>query len=183
MDTTPTTEPTQATAGDTVSWLIALPDYPASAGWALSYALLVPSGVVAISSVASGDDHLVEVTAATTAAWPAGSFSWQGYVTHATLGRKTVRSGLLTILPNFATATDGSTMARKLLTAIEAVLQGSADLSQKTIEINGKRIDRHSITELFTVRSRLQQEVQQEEAAARIAAGLGSGNRILVRFS
>lgn len=182
MDT-PTTEPTQATAGDTVSWSIALPDYPASAGWVLSYALLGSSGKLSISSVASGDDHLVNVPAATTASWPAGLYSWQAYATHATLGRFTVRTGMLTILANFATATDGKTTARKLLDAIESVLQGSANLSQKSIEINGKRIDRHSITELFSVRSRLQQEVQQEEAAAGIAAGLGSSNRILVRFS
>jgi hypothetical protein len=34
---TATSEPVRITAGDTVAWTKALPDYPASAGWVLKY--------------------------------------------------------------------------------------------------------------------------------------------------
>jgi hypothetical protein len=50
------------------------------------------------------------------------------------------------------------------------------------LEINGKRIERHSPAELLAMRTRLMHEVAAEEAAARIAAGLDSGNTLLVRF-
>lgn len=177
----PTTEPAAVTAGDSLSWSITLADYPASDGWALSYALISPTAKIAIASAASGADHLVAVTAAISAAWGAGIYDWQAYVTKTT-ARVTVRSGRMTVLPNFSAATPSKTTARQLLDAVNAALLGTGTLTQRMLEINGKRIERHSPADLLAMRSRLMHEVAGEEAAARIAAGLDSGNTLLVRF-
>jgi len=176
------TEPARITAGDTLTWQKALPDYPASAGWVLSYALLGPGGKFTFAATASGDDHLVSVSAPTSAAWPAGPYNWQAYVTKGA-ERVTVGMGQFTVLANFATATDGKSTARKILEAIEAVLQGSATFAQRATMIGDKRLERHSVAELLEARSRLQNEVAGEDAAARVAAGLASGHRVLVRFA
>ena len=80
----PTTEPTLLTAGDTWAWEITLADYPASAGWALSYALVSPTARIAITSAAAGDAHRVTVAATTTAGYAAGTYTWQSYVTRTT---------------------------------------------------------------------------------------------------
>ena len=73
----PTTEPAAVNAGDTVRWRRALADYPASAGWALTYTLLNAAGKITITASAQGDDHLVSVPAATSAGWAAGDYAWR----------------------------------------------------------------------------------------------------------
>jgi hypothetical protein len=179
--TIPTIEPDSVTAGDSVTWEISLPDYPASDGWALSYALISTTTKIAIAAAASGADHLVTIAAAVSTTWKAGTYDWQAYVTKTTQ-RITVRSGRITIQPNFSTATPFKSSARQILEAINAALLGTGTLTQRMTEINGKRIERHSPGELLAMRTRLMHEVAAEEAAARIAAGLDSGNTLLVRF-
>ena len=70
---TPTTEPATLIAGDTARWIKSLPEYLASAGWALTYTLINATNKITFSAAASGDDHLVNVAAATTGSWAAGS--------------------------------------------------------------------------------------------------------------
>lgn len=181
MSDIPTTEPQSVTAGDTVSWQITLADYPASAGWALSYALQSSTSKITIPTVAAGDDHLVSVAPAASILWAAGTYNWQGSVSNGT-SRYTVRSGRLTILADLATSTPAKTTARQLLEAVEAALLGTGTLTQRMMEINGKRLERHNPAELLTMRSKLMQEVAAEDQAARVAAGLDSGNTLRVRF-
>lgn len=183
MSETPTTEPNIVTAGDTISWQISLPDYPASAGWVLSYAMIGPAGVITISSSASADDHLVSVSATNSAAWAAGNYTWNSYATKSA-ERYTVSSGRLTVQPNLATATaaQGKSSFRKQLEAVQAVLEGRATFSQRSLQIGDKRIDRHSVIELMQVQNDLLNKVAYEESAARLAAGLPNRNNVLVRF-
>ena len=94
----------QIRCGDTLDFTTTLVDYPASAGWVLTYRL-VPrlSGTpISISGTASGDDHRSSATATTTAAWTAGEYSWAGYVDKAG-EHYVVDSGTVTLLPNMAT--------------------------------------------------------------------------------
>ncbi|MBV5305572.1 MAG: hypothetical protein J0652_02640 [Desulfobulbaceae bacterium] len=177
----PTIEPVEVTAGDSLTWSISLADYPASDGWVLSYVLLSSSAKIAFSSAASGSSHLVTVTAAESALWAADTYDWQSYVTNAA-ERHTVASGRTIVRANFASSTPKKSTARLILAAINAALLGTGTLTQRMLEINGKRIERHSPAELLAMRTRLMHEVAAEEAAARIAAGLDSGNTLLVRF-
>lgn len=58
-----TREPSSFIAGATVPWSKCLPDYPASQGWALTYALRGPDATgIDVEAVADGDDYLVTIS-------------------------------------------------------------------------------------------------------------------------
>ena len=169
----PTTEPRHLTAGDTWSWEITLADYPASAGWALSYALVSATAKIALTSSASGDAHLVSVSATTSAGYAAGDYAWQSYVTKSGQ-RYTVASGTVTVQPNFATQStgyDARSDAAKALAAIESYL-ATGDLSIAEVTFEGRTLRRIPLPDLYAIRDRLRNEVASEAAAAR-AATLG----------
>lgn len=179
----PTTVPVSVTAGDTLQWRIALADYLASAGWTLKYRLINAANKYDITAAASGADYLVTVAAATSAAYAAGTYSWQAYVEKGT-ERFTVGSGSLVVKPNLAAQASGydtRSHARKTLAAIEAWIEGR-DPGVAEYEIAGRRMKYIPKAELLAMRSRYQREVREEEAAERISNGLAAGNRLLVRF-
>ena len=181
MSTIPTIEPASVTAGDTIKWTKALPDYPASAGWVLSYAFTGP-GNISISSTADGDNHAVTVTAATSAAWSAGAYLGQAYVTKAG-ERTTIASGIqLVVAANLATAS-GLSWARRCVAAIQAVLEGKAGSDLLSTKINDKELRKYTPAELIPLYRFFEQEVAREDQAAKLAAGLQSGSRVLVRFN
>mgnify|MGYP000994247346 CR=1 FL=1 len=133
---TPTTEPTTLIAGDTARWIKALPDYLASAGWVLTYTLINATGKITFSASAYGDDHLVNVSAATTGGWAAGSYSWRAAV--ALAGEVyTVDTGTIVVQPAFGVATlDNRSFARIALANIEAYLVNPANLSVTYVTVS-----------------------------------------------
>ena len=179
MADTPTSEPTEITAGDTLSWLISLPDYPASAGWVLKYALSkAGSAAISITGTASGDSHLLSVSAATSAAYGAGEWHWTSYVTKGS-ERYTVGAGVLTILPdpaNLPAGHDPRTHAEKGLAAIEAVLEGNLSGSLAEYEINGRKAKLWSHSELLKLRAIYKAQVRRERGGA-------SANPIYLRLN
>mgnify|MGYP000532970256 CR=1 FL=1 len=182
----PTTVPSSITAGDTVAWQIALADYPASAGWSLSYRLINALGKIDITSAAAGDDHLVNVSAATSAAWVAGDYDLLGVVTKAA-ERYTVSTGRVTIKPNLAALTtyDGRTPERIALEALQSAYIDYLSNGQGHVaeyEIAGRRMKFRNAAEIWQQIEKLKREVAQEDQAARLAAGLPSRRRVTVRF-
>lgn len=178
---TPTTEPASLNAGDTARWLKSLADFPASAGWVLTYTLVNATQRITFNAAAQGDDHLVSVPAATTAAWVAGSYDWRASVSLA--GEVyTVGSGRMAIAPAFGAAVDARSQARRALDAIEATLEGRASSSTAEYEIAGRRLKHIPVPELLQLRDRLRQDVRGEDAAAAVAAGLQRPGRVYVRF-
>jgi hypothetical protein len=141
MSTVLTTEPSTIRAGDFLTWLKSLSEYPANAGWSLSYTLINDSTKITINAAASGADHLVSVLAATSANYASGLYSWMARVTKAT-EIYTIASGSIEILPNLAALTifDGRSHARIMVQAIEAAIQGRASSTQLEYEINGRRV-------------------------------------------
>ena len=71
----PTHEPAGIQAGDTIKWIKTINNYSAADGWALSYRLINSNGKFDISSTASGADHLVTISAATTANYFPGDYT------------------------------------------------------------------------------------------------------------
>lgn len=186
MATIPTTEPAAVTAGDTFVWLKALPDYPASQSWVLTYTLVNAAGKITIVASASGDDHLVSVSAATTAAYAAGDYDWIASVGKSG-ERYTVESGRLTIAPNISAMAnyDGRSAARQALDALQAAYVVYLENGQGHVaeyEIAGRRMKFRNAAEIWQQIEKLKREVSQEDAAARLAAGLPARRRILVRF-
>lgn len=182
-----TTEPSALYAGDSINWLIALPDYPATGGWTLKYNAVCSAGQFAFSSVPSGADHAVTVVKATTAAYLPGSYSLTKYVEHSDGSRVTLSESLLTVKPDLAGKTaafDNRGHVKKTLDAIEAVLEGRAAISQQELTIDGTTLKRTPVNDLLRLRSKYLSYWQQEQAAANLAAGVpGGSNKILVRFT
>lgn len=171
--------------GDTLEFTTAVPDYPASAGWTLTYRLVPRTSGSAISfnASASGDDYLVQVGSTTTAAWAAGEYSWSAYVTKVT-ERHTVDSGICTLLPDpsLVAAQDKRGHARKVLDAIEAVIENRATLDQEEYAIAGRSLKRTPLPELLKLRQLYKSEVAAEDAAEKLAAGIATPRKIQVRL-
>jgi hypothetical protein len=182
---TATIEPTRVTAGDTVTWLKSLSDYPATSGWVLSYTLINGTAKITATTTASGADHLVSIAAATTAGWAAGTYTWQAVVTKAA-ERYTVGQGSIIVAPDLAAAAtyDTRTSARKALDAVNILMETyGAKAYLQGYEINGRKQQFHTPGDFLAFRSRLMAEVAREDNAARIAAGLAPRNQIAVRFN
>lgn len=173
-------------AGDTLEFTTSLSDYPASDGWTLKHRLAPRSAgtELDITSTADGDDHLTSVAAATTINWATGWYTVTTYVEKAT-ERYTIERGQTEILAASTTLADGTdnrTHARKVLDAIEAVLEGRASLDQQEYAINGRSLKRTPIGDLMRLRQLYRAEVAGEDAAANLAAGLGTARKVQVRL-
>jgi len=177
--------PPQARAGDTLAWRRTLPDYPASSGWVLSYRLIGASTYYTLTAAADGDDHVISVPASTTKAWAAGAYRWMEMVGNGT-DRYTLGSGQIEVLPDpeaLAAGADLRSHARRVLDAVEAVIEGRASEADESFEIDGVALKYRPIADLLVLRDRYRQEVSSEVAAERVAAGLPSGRRrVLVRL-
>jgi hypothetical protein len=180
----PTVEPATARAGDTWRWTRDLPDYPAPT-WGLTYTLFASSGVLSIVATASGALHSVSLAPATTALYPASRYDWVAHASNGT-DRFQVGAGVLQVLPDVAEATayDGRSHARKMLDAINAMLEGRAtggDLDVVRVA-HGDRVTEWDIPTLLKLRQQYAAAVIAEDAAAALARGEQSGRMIQVRF-
>lgn len=176
-------EPAVITAGDTITWSRSLPDYPASGGWVLHYALRGATAIDIIAA-ASGADHLVAVAPAASAGYADGLYTMQGYVTNGS-ARYTIYSGPITIRPDLAassTAYDGRSHVKKVLDAIESVIEGRATKGDQQLTIDGTTLVKMTAVELLALRTRYQGEYRKELQAARVAQGKNSGRKIVTRF-
>lgn len=186
MTTSLDREPTSFTAGDTVAWTRSLADYPASAGWVLSYRFISPTSKFDVTGSASGDDHAVTVAAATSAGYTAGTYQWQGYVTLA-LERHTVGSGTTVVEPNLAAVSaagyDNRTPARKALDALNAGLETfGSNAHVQSYQIGDREMRYRTFADFMAARDRLALEVRREEDATRAQQGQPSRNRLRVVF-
>jgi hypothetical protein len=188
MATTPTIEPATIVAGDTLTWQKSLADYPADT-WTLKYRLLNATGKIDITATASGTDHLVSVSSATSAAYTAGDYDYLCWVekgTGPTAERVSVASGRITVKPNLAALNtyDGRSNARiiyeGLVTAYKAAVTSRAFVAE--YEIAGRRMKFNGKADWLTELNYWKAQVAAEDRAEKIADGLGGGARVLVRF-
>lgn len=183
--TIPTTEPKQVFAGDTWAWSKSVPDYPASAGWSLKYALVSAAGKLAITASASGDDYSVSVPAADTANVTAGTYTWRSYVEQGT-DRHTIEQGSIVVADGFdgTSEVDARSDAQKALDAARAAFKTYTETNGAVseYEINGRRVKYHSPQQLRELVNYWAGEVQREENAAKRRSGKPLAGRILTRF-
>lgn len=178
-------EPTQIRAGDTKTWTESGGDYKASDGWTLKYALRSSVGSIDITSTASGDDHLVALTAAVTTNYTAGIYQYQAYVENAdSSARHTLYTGSIEILANLVTAgaIDTRSHIRKVFEAIKALLEGRSSKEYDSYQIAGRNITLLKPEELIKWYHHYETLLKQEEAAERVGRGEDFGGQIAVRF-
>ena len=183
----PETEPTQIIAGDRAAWKRTDlgTDY-APASYSLKYsARLEDSGSTEIEITASesGSDYIIEVGQSTTTAYTAGVYHWQAYITRTSDSeRVTVDSGTWEIKANRDAATsDPRNHVKKVLDAIESVIEGRASKDQESYSIQGRALSRTPIADLITLRDKYRAEWVREQRAERIKNNLGHSGVIKVR--
>lgn len=174
--------------GVTYSWLATIADYPypASAGWSLRLVLNPRAGgsVITINSTASGDDHLIQLAASTTATYAAGEYGYEIYAIKAA-EQYDLESGQLTIRPGLlvaAAGTDTRSAAEVGLDNVRAMIRGTATQGVKRYSIGGRELERYTIAELIQLESKLSNDVRGEQAAAAMAAGRPNPRKVHVRM-
>lgn len=186
----PTAEPAKLVAGDRFAWKRddLATDYPPST-FALTYEFHEDSGgggthKFTITATEADDTYYIEVGSSTTASFSVGDYIWEAYITRSSDSERImVDSGRTEITTNLAnTNADLRSHAKKVLDAIEAVIENRASMDQSSMSIAGRSLSRMSIDDLMTFRDRYKAEYLKEIKLARIRNKQGSGNTIKVKF-
>lgn len=81
------------------------------------------------------------------------------------------------------TGNDEQSHVKKVLDALEAVIEGKASKDQLSYSIQGRSLSRMSWTEILMVYDKYKALYFREKQAARIKKGLKTGSNIQVRFN
>lgn len=185
--TIPLIEPTRMRAGETWQWRREdlVPDYPASAGWTLKYALKNATQHLEFSATADGDMFAITVASSVTANVVAGKYRMIGYVedTSTPPQRFGVCNEEILVDASYATAlpVDDRTHARKALEAIEATIEGRATQAQLEYMIGHRQVRYMSHNDLIDARKYYRGEVRSEDLKDQAGRGQGGG-RVVGRF-
>ena len=189
-DNYPTQEPDLLVVGDRWTWR--RPDLAATydpADYALTYEYHEDSGgggshKFALTATETTDDYIIEIASATTASYATGDFHWYAFITRTSDSERiAVDDGYAKIELNFAdTNADHRSHAKKVLDAIEAVLENRASQDQMSYSIAGRSLARMSIDDLMTFRNRYRAEYNEELKRWRVKNKQDTGNTIKVRF-
>jgi len=172
--------PEQITAGVTLDFAVTLTAYPAP-DWSLQILLRGPQAID-LTSTPDGTQHRFTVAAAVTADWPAGEY-W--FSLRATQGAEVqlVDEGQITIKPDLAQIAgtyDGRSHVERVLTAIEAVIEGRATIDQQSYQINNRSLSRTPIADLLMLRTKYREDLRRANMAAKGQSLLG--RKVNVRF-
>jgi hypothetical protein len=162
--------PKSLRAGDTIKWRESLADFPASDGWALSFAFTLDGKTARATGAADDDNFIVTLPGSETKNMGAGEWGFVGFV-EKDGERTTPLSGTVQGLANIALGE--KTHARKVLENIRALLEGKT-LPNRDIEssnINGQEITRIKNTDLLDFLKLYEVKVATEEARARGGKG------------
>ena len=186
----PSQEPNELVVGDYWVWKRddLATDYPTDS-YSLSYEFHCDSGgggshQFTINATEANDTYYIEVPTTTTENYNPHDYLWGAYITRTSdSARIQIDEGKTTILPNLAdTNADLRSHAKKVLDAIEAVIEGRATIDQSSFSLGGRSLSRMSIDELMTFRDRYHAEYLKEVRLARIKNKQGSGTTIKVNF-
>jgi len=186
--TIPTIEPASITAGLSYTWTIDLPDYLPSDGNTLKYYLLKNGYQIIINASTNpdADNFIIEVTSLLSTGYNDGDYQFKLVVFDVDSNGTEIRTGKMTINPNFITATSGKdirTHSRITLDNIQATIRRGTLKGEKSYSIGGRNLERFSWEELLKAEAKYKQYVLQEEQADKLKNGLGNSSKIMVRFT
>ena len=163
-------EPKTIQAGDSVSWSRTASGCSAADGWVVHYALRGPSQID-LQADGNGEVFTVTVGASVSAGWLAGDYVFSCFAKRGADERKTLATGRVTILPDFAsTNPDARSHAKRMLDAIEATLEKRATKDQMSYQVDGLAISRIPIPDLIQLRNKYRREYRREQEAAGVVA-------------
>lgn len=175
----------QIVAGETLNYRAVAADYPASAGWVVTLYLNPRAGgtPTSVTGTASGADHLLQVSAATTANWATGWWAWE---TWAALGAERYRleAGQLQVVAGLIGAsagTDTRSQAQRALDDANAALAAWTPTT-KRYRINGREMEFNAPADIIAIISHWTTAVKREQAAQDMAAGRPNPRKMQVRI-
>ena len=175
--------PAKMAAGDTLKFKKKLADYAPVDGWTMTY-YIRGNGTGMVQSYSNDNstgDFSFYVSKRDTAEWTVGKYRFEGYVYNTNGERYRVDYGDFELTADFqngVSALDVRSDNEKALDAITATINGSASYTERQFQINGKMIERFSLSELLKAKAYLESEVAKEKKAE--ANELGEGNSTLI---
>ena len=170
-------------AGETLNFRATTPDYPASAGWVVTLYLNPRAGgtPTSVTGTASGDDHLLQVSAATTAGWAPGAWAWETWAAKGSeryrleAGQLQVQAGLI----GAAAGLDTRSQAQRALDDAEAALAAWTPTTRR-YRINGREMEFSAPADIIAVISHWRTAVKREQAEQAMAAGRRNPRKLQV---
>lgn len=183
--TIPTRVPDKIHAGDSVNWNISNSDYPAPT-WTLTFTFINERDKFSITSTADGDSHAISVAPAISGKYPAGLYYWKCRASDGT-DKYLIQEGRTTVLQNLEDANlksaDLRSHAKKVLDAVEAVIENRASDSDMSMSVDGQSITNFSPEQLTDLRSKYLSIYNKELNAERVAQGRSSRKKSQIRFT
>jgi hypothetical protein len=189
------TIPTEITAGDSVAWKLAattdaLGNPISSPSWGVTYFLRMNTageGASIVGADDTGGGWSFAISAATTAGFNAGTWYWQAQATDGS-STITIGAGSLTVKPSLAYAGtpgafDGRSQAQQDLEEVQTTIRRIIAGGSKYYMIGSRQYTSLDLPALMQRESQLKAIVAREQAAEKIAAGLGNPQNLFVRFS
>lgn len=171
MATIATCAPERVTRGDTVQFILDLPDYRPAGGWVATWSAVQSDDVARITASDNLDGrHFFAAAPTETEGWAAGLYRYQVRVVGAGASHP-IESGRVEVLENFALIDAGAGLDvrshnERVVDALRAMMEGKASVDQASLSVDGQSLSRYSFTELrellATYEWRLRQERNQE---------------------
>tara|TARA_S200002703_G_scaffold112217_1_gene97734 strand:+ start:1771 stop:2346 length:576 start_codon:yes stop_codon:yes gene_type:complete len=177
--------PAKMAAGDTLKFKKKLADYAPADGWTMTY-YIRGNGTGMVQSYSNDNstgDFSFYVSKRDTAEWTVGKYRFEGYVYNTNGERYRVDYGDFELTADFqngVSALDVRSDNEKALDAITATINGSASYAERQFQINGKMIERFSLSELLKAKAYLESEVAKEKKAEATELSEGSSSLINV---
>lgn len=170
--------------GDTWFFELQYGDYPAGT-WDLKVYFGSLVDTFSATATANGNAHRFTVAATTTADYVPGGYSYQIRAEHSTDGRVfTVGEGYVDLLAPMSEQADHRDRVKKVLDAIDAVLENRATNDHLAVSIAGRSISKMSISELREFRGWYSSQWERIKGRNRQKAfGKSRGNNIRARFT
>lgn len=152
----------QLTAGDTLR--IKFRDVARGGDWKWHLHLRINSENLVFPTSIAGNEIQARVAPEITRAWEPGSYSWAIVASSEQDADQATVTGGQVVVIQAGTAADSRTMARRLLDAVEARLEGRITADVQTLAYRGRSIQHIPISELMVLRDRFAAEAQRQEA-------------------
>jgi hypothetical protein len=180
------TEPLSFRSGDIVEFVKSFSDYSAADGWSCYYRLVNSANAyTAIQATADGTSFVISIPKATTAAYTPGKYTLFGWVTKSS-EQYQVYKGACEVLVDISALTTGYEIrshVKKVLDALEAVIEGRATEKERSVSIGGQAIELMTLAELRQEWLKYKQYYDDEIRADNIANGKETGKKILIKMS
>ena len=154
--------PTELVAGETISEILTISDYPVEDGWAVSYRFATPTPITQACTGGEAGVWAITLSSAQTLTIPSGRIRFDALATQ-TVGETVaqvvaVDSGVIQVTASPLTVSKWSAV----LASVEAAIATWGTSDQRSMSIEGMSVSYRSIDELLKLRAFCTQQIQRE---------------------